>query len=237
MPETETEKLARETKEASDKEAAEAKAKADKEAADNANKDDDDDDDKPLGEKGKAALVREREARKKLEAEQRETAKRLKAFEDKELSETEKAKKEKDEATEANKSATEKLRKANLMLALGEEGLIGAKAKAAVRLLDDVQFDETTDEPKNLSDALKAAKAEYGEEMFQGATPAKDKKSGKTDAGGGSEDRDGPALTADELKAAKASGMTADEYRMYRDNPGAPLAAPKDDKSKEETDK
>jgi len=99
-------------------------------------------------------------------------------------------------------TAKRKLRKANLLEALTTHGLTGAKAKAAARLLDHVEYDDD-DEPTNLQDAIKAATAEYGEEMFKGA---------KVNGGG-------LQLTAEETTAAKAAGMTPKEYREWGDDP------------------
>ncbi len=116
--------------------------------------------------------------------------------------------------TTAEKTATEKLRRANLLTALADEGLTGAKARAAARLLDDVEFDDD-DEPTNLKDAIKAATAEYGKELFGVAagTHAVTAHQG---------------LTANELKAARASGMTPEEYVAYKSpHPEVPAAAPR----------
>lgn len=123
-----------------------------------------------LGEGGKAALDAERQA--KRDAEKRATAAegKLKTFEDAQLSETEKLQKEAEEGKALAATATDKLRKANLVSALSDHGLTGGAAKAAARLLDKVEFSDD-DEPKNLEDAIKAAKAEFGEAIFTGATP------------------------------------------------------------------
>jgi hypothetical protein len=53
-------------------------------------------------------------------------------------------------------------REAALLKALAAQGLTGGKAKAAARLLDNVEFDENG-EPTNVAAALKAAKQTYGD--------------------------------------------------------------------------
>lgn len=176
---------------------------------------DDDKDKDALGDAGKAAISAER--KKAREASKRADAaeKKLKDREVAEASEKEKAEKRAEEAESKVSAATDKLRRANLLASLAEEGLTGAKAKAAARLLDDVEYDEATDEPTNLQDAIKAATAEYGEEMFKGATPKP--KPSKINGGDGNDaDRDGPQLTAAQLAAAKAAGMTAEEYVEFQ---------------------
>jgi hypothetical protein len=70
------------------------------------------------------------------------------------------------EAAEAKAAkADEKVRHANLLSALADKKLVGAAGRAAAKLLDGVEFDDN-DEPKNLDDALKAAKTAYGEAVF-----------------------------------------------------------------------
>lgn len=186
---------------------AEAKAAEEKAAADAAK----------LGDAGKAALDAERKARKDAEKAAKEAQKKLDDIEKQSLSETEKLKKEAEDGRKLAESATDKLRRANLITALADQGLAGGKARAAARLLDSVEYDDD-DEPTNLDDAIKAAKAEYGEDMFKGAKP----KPGPTDGGGGNDPEDGPKLTADELQMAKSFGMTAEEYAQFK----SPTAEP-----------
>lgn len=123
-----------------------------------------------LGDAGKAALDRERSARKTAEKDAKERQKRIDALEAEKLSETEKLKREADQGRTLAQQATGKLRRASLLTALGAEGLVGPKAKAAARLIDGVEYDDD-DEPTNLADRLEVAKAEYGEEMFSAPTP------------------------------------------------------------------
>lgn len=122
-----------------------------------------------LGQAGKAALEKERQARKAAEKQAKEAQKRLDAIEAEKLSETERLKKDADEGKALAATATGKLRRASLITALSEEGLTGGRAKAAARLLDGVEFD-ADDEPTNLKDALKAAKAIYGADLFDAKT-------------------------------------------------------------------
>jgi hypothetical protein len=129
------------------------------------------DDDDKLGEPGKAALQRERDARKQAEKDAKEAKARADALEREKLSDQEKLAQDAANDRAKAEAGTTKLRRANLLVALADEGIVGAKAKAAVRLLDEVQFDDS-DEPTNLQDRITAAKAEFGDEMFKGATPS-----------------------------------------------------------------
>jgi hypothetical protein len=122
-------------------------------------------DEEKLGDPGKAALQREREARKAAEAENKETKRRLEALEAEKLSDQQKLEKRAEDGDKARAEGTDKLRAANLRLALADKGLTGGKAKAAARLLDGVQFNGD-DEPTNLDDAITSAKATYGDELF-----------------------------------------------------------------------
>jgi hypothetical protein len=134
-----------------------------------------------LGEAGKKALDRERDARKRAddarkqaEKEARDAKARLKELEDKELSENDRLKREAEAGREAFQTGVKLARDANLKLALTEKGLTGTRARAAMKLLDGVEFDDSSNEPKNLDDAIEAAKTSYGAEMFEGATPPPD---------------------------------------------------------------
>ncbi|MGH3029266.1 MAG: hypothetical protein ACRDNE_00590 [Gaiellaceae bacterium] len=150
-----------------------------------------------LGDAGKAALEAERKARREADKRAKEAEKKVKEHEEAQLSETEKLKKQAEEAEAKVEAATEKARRANLLNTLSDKHeLTGAKAKAAARLLDGVDYSDD-DEPTNLDDAIKAAKAEYGEEVFKGATPA----AGSADQGA----RDG----AKQLSSTE--GMTQEE--------------------------
>jgi hypothetical protein len=126
--------------------------------------------DPALGPNGERALQAERDARKEAEKQARAEKARADALEREKLSETDKLKADAERGRELAEQATAKLRAANLTVALGAAGLVGPRAKAAARLLDGVEYDDA-DEPTNLIDRLAAAKAAYGEELFQGATP------------------------------------------------------------------
>lgn len=193
----------------SDRIAAEAKAVADA-AAEAARKADAD----KLGEGGKSALDAERKARKEAEKVARDAQAKLDKLEAEKLSDSEREKKRADDAEAKLGPATEKVRRANVTLALADLGLQGARAKAAAKLLEGVEFDADTDEPTNLDDRLTAARAEYGEEMFKGAkTPAPNVNGGEGTAGGSPP----PVLTAQELAAAESFEMTPEEYVLYKD--------------------
>lgn len=168
-----------------------------------------------LGDPGKAALDNERKARKEAEKAARDAQAKLDKIEADSLTETERLKREAEKGQEAAKTATEKLRKANLITALAEKGIVGAKAKAAARLLDTVEYDDT-DEPKNLDDAIKNASAEYGEDQFKTAGNGQQPPP-NVNGGAGNQQQQPPSLTAEELQAAEAFGMTPEEYQAEKD--------------------
>lgn len=126
--------------------------------------------DPPLGEAGQRALEREREARKNEERARKAAEKERDDLKRAQESDQERLKREADEGKALSVTATDKLRKANLLTALSEKGLSGASAKAAARLIDGVEYDDE-DEPTNLDARIDAAKADYGEGFFSGATP------------------------------------------------------------------
>lgn len=131
----------------------------------------------PLGEPGLTALRREREARADAEkrAKDAEDALRQSQAQPPAPPESKPEPSGKSEAAEESSGqvavATTKLRKANLLVALTEKGVSGQSAKAAVRLLDAVAYDEN-DEPINLDDRLEAAKAQFGAGLFTPPPPA-----------------------------------------------------------------
>jgi hypothetical protein len=158
-----------------------------------------------LGEKGKAALDAERKARSDAEKRAKAAEKRAGELEKAQLSETDRLKKEAEEAKGLVSSATDKLRRANLLTALADKGLEGAKAKAAARLLDGVEFNDD-DEPTNLDAALTAAKAEFGDQLFEaggsGGAGGRGKPKGKGQDGGATPPA--PGATGDEHPAGMA---------------------------------
>jgi hypothetical protein len=163
--------------------------------------------DEKLGEAGKAALKAEREARRKAERELKAAQKKISDAEEAELGEKEKAERRAEKAEEASAKASAKLQRANLLTALADEHkLTGAKAKAAARLLEgSVEFDDD-DEPTNLRDAVKAAKAEYGEESFKAAataTSTDDADQGARPAGGDEKPKGLKGAIAASLKSDK----------------------------------
>jgi len=167
--------------------------------------------DEKLGDRGKAALDKERQKARELEKQLKAEQKARKALEDEKLSETERLKKEAEEGQSKAATATDKLRKANLITALADHGITGANAKAAAKLLDAVEYDDE-DEPTNLEDAIRAATEEYGPALFKGAR----RRAPATDGGaGGSGSGDGPSLTAEQQQMARAFGMSDEEYARH----------------------
>jgi hypothetical protein len=128
---------------------------------------------RPEDKAGLEALRTEREARTAAEREARAKDRRIEELEREKLSETEQLKADAERGRTLAETATGRLREANLLIALQGEGIVGPKAKAAVRLLDKVEYDEA-EEPTNLKNALKAAKALYGDDLFVVAAPASD---------------------------------------------------------------
>jgi hypothetical protein len=156
-------------------------------------------------------VKKERDARREADKALAAAQKELDELKAADLSEKEKAEKRAEEAEAKVTDATSKLRKANLMTALADKGLTGAKAKAASKLLDGVEYDED-DEPKNLDESITAATAEYGEDMFKGAArPAPN-----LNGGSGNEGDPPPPLTAEEIQYAKSMGMSPEEYSAYK---------------------
>lgn len=158
-----------------------------------------------------AVVEKERKATRAAEKLARDAQAKLDAAEAEKLSETEREKKRADEAEARSSTATEKLRKANLISALVTAGM--ANPKAAARLIDGVEYDDA-DEPKNLDDAVKAAKAEYGDDLFKPARPVPP---GNVNSSEGNDNAPPPPLNADQLAAAKSFGMTPEEYVKWSD--------------------
>jgi hypothetical protein len=135
-----------------------------------------------LGEAGKRALAAERERAKAAErkaaqlAQENETLKPFKQqAEELQRAQENDAQRLQREAEEGRRLAAEgaaQLQQAHTITALAQAGLIGAQAQAAMKLVDGVTYDPTTHQPTNLEDRLEAAKAVYGAQYFEGATPA-----------------------------------------------------------------
>lgn len=161
----------------------------------------------------KAALEKERKDRRAAEKRARDAERNAKP--DKPKAE---AKPETGEDPAAK--VTDKLRRANLKAALADEGITGPQAKAAMRLIDGVDYDDD-DEPTNLADALKAAEETFGKAAVRGTTKPK---APGADGGAGSAQGDdqGPKLTADELEYAKAFGLSPEEYARHKPTTPAP---------------
>jgi len=121
-----------------------------------------------LGDSGKAALDAERKARRDAEKRAKAAEGEAKKLQDAQLTETERLKQEAEAGKTALAKATDKTRSTNLVASLMDDeglGLSPKQAKAAARLLDGVEFDED-DEPTNLKEAIKGAKAKYGASVF-----------------------------------------------------------------------
>lgn len=176
--------------------------------------DDDDDDDDPDGDdpaklkaskaKLKAALDKERTRRKAAEKKAKPAPKPKDKPKPKSKAGEEP---DDDEDDDTPDPGTVKLRRANLISSLMEEGYTGKRAKAVARLLDDVEYDDD-DEPENLEDALEAAKKSFGKDLLRMGKPKPPSGNGKE----GGDDGDKPSLTAEELAFAKAFKLTPEEY-------------------------
>lgn len=183
---------------------------------DGARGDDDEDDDldeDELPEKVKQALRKERRARRRAER----TARRLQrgAKDRRGGRDDDRPARPADDDGKPD-AGTQKLQKANLLLALADKGYRGSQARLVSRLLDDVEFDDN-DQPANLDDVLEEAQEVYGDALGRPARPAKPK-APKTDGGAGPKQTGKPAaLTAEESKYARAFGMSAEKYRAYMD--------------------
>lgn len=166
-----------------------------------------------LSDEVKAILKKERDARRAAERK----AKRLA----REAREKDKPREDpkKDEGSPVD-AITLKIRKANLKAALADEGITGKHAKAAMRLLEGLSFDED-DEPENLADALEDAEETYGTQVVRGTPQEGDGTSPRRAApringGSGKGGGKGPRLTAEELNAAKQAGMSPERYEAFK---------------------
>lgn len=185
---------------------------------DDASDDAGDDDESKLPDNVKAILKKERDARRKAERKARAAerkARQAKPAEDKKP-------KPKDDTTAAD-AVTVKIQRANLKAALADEGITGKQAKAAMRLLDGIEYDDD-DEPTNLEDVLDEAEEIYGTELIRGSATADDgddaksskRKAPNVNGGSGKQNGKGPRLTAEELKAAQDSGMKPEVYEAMK---------------------
>jgi hypothetical protein len=133
---------------AADKATAE-KAAAEKAAANAAAEDE------KLGDAGKAALEAERKARRDAEKRAKAAEDKAREYEDAEKSELEKAQ-DRIKHLEANgQQATEKVRRANLLAELSKSQHGLASAKAALKLIDGVEYDDDG-EPLNATERIEA---------------------------------------------------------------------------------
>lgn len=113
-------------------------------------------------------------------------------------SEVEKAQKAAQEASDKLAKRTENARRANLVASLAARDDVGpARARAAAKLIEGVDYDDDTDEPKNLDERVTSLLAEH-EFLKASGQPAGDADGGK----------------------GKSGGMTAEDVRkLAKDNP------------------
>ncbi len=169
-----------------------------------------------------AALDAERTQRKADAKEAKDAKAKLKLLEDADASELDKEKRRADEAEAKVNTLTESVRRANLVTAFGDgkHGLVDATAAAA--LATGVEYDDDHN-PTNV-DALVTDLT--GRFSFLKGTPTAPPP-GNIDAGGGAGGGggSGPALSAEQLSAAKAANMSPEEWAHYQD-PSAGLYVP-----------
>jgi hypothetical protein len=73
----------------------------------------------------------------------------------------------KDRLSGAASQAAQQAQRANVMLALAGQGVTGPKAKAAIKLVEGLEFNDSF-EPTNLEARLSVAKQTYGDDLFNG---------------------------------------------------------------------
>jgi hypothetical protein len=170
-------------------------------------------------ERAQRALEAAREAERKAKAEAkelREAKAELDKIKEKDLSEQEKLAKQAKEALEKAEAADAKLRRANLIAALTTPELGIVNARAAAKLIEGVEYDDEG-EPTNLGkpDEEDSLLAKFlSENEFLRGKAAKPKAPTLDGGEGGSEKP--PELTAEELEVARLSGMSPEEYAIYR---------------------
>ncbi len=144
-----------------------------------------------------------------------ELKRRLDEIEAAQLTEQQKLERRAEEAEARLAAADLRVRTANLVSELSkpEHGIVNAQA--AAKLLDGVEFDDTGN-PSNLTDLLPPFLESNA--FLKGAyTPPP---APNVNPGAGAAPGPPPALTADELEAAKAMNMTAEEYVAFKPTGG-----------------
>lgn len=217
MPDKKTEaEIAAEAKAAEDKKAEEEAAAK---AAEDKKPETKPDPEKWDEERAKATIQTQRESEAAALKRAKDAEAKLKKIEDDQLSESEKLKKDAEDGKRLAAEATETLRKAKLLaeLAKPEYGLVNASA--AAKLIEGVESDDDGS-PTNLGspdeDDSLIGKFLGANDYLKGIpTKPKAPSTDANEAGGGSEDA--PELTAVELSAAKASGMSPKEYAAFKD--------------------
>jgi len=167
---------------------------------DTTNQDDDLDKVQGLGDQGKEAIRKEREARaaaeksrKETEKQLRETAKRLKDFEDKDKSEAEKLAGERDTWQKSATDYRDKYRKAAAAEVIRSEAVkAGADPRRVDRIVrlvrPDLAFDKDGDDPTNVETLIRDLKKSDAD-LFAPVNPGK----GDGGAGGGGKPKPGGA--------------------------------------------
>jgi len=172
-------------------------------------------------ERAQRALDAARDAERKAKAEAKEAKEKAKKFD--ELTEAQKSDLDKavDRAEAAEKkaeTADSKLKRANLIAALADLKFGIVNARAAAKLIEDVEFDDEG-EPTNLGspdeDNSLIGKFLSENEYLRGTPPKPKAPSVDGKEGTGGDDKP-PELTAAELDAAKAADMTPEEYAIYK---------------------
>jgi hypothetical protein len=158
-------------------------------------------------------LAAERQKRHDAEAAAEAAKKRAEELERANESEVDRLKREAEEGRKLSASATANLRTANTLVALTGAGLTGPKAQAALRLVDGIEYDELN-RPTNLSQRIEAAKASYGAEMFEGATPPPPQPT-PTPTGAAPTPTPTPGVQPDPHQGARPGGTQPNEDEMF----------------------
>lgn len=169
-----------------------------------------------------AALAAERTLRKQHEKDAKDAKARLQAIEDADASELDKATKRAEEAEAKVSGMTERLHRARLIVELAKPEHKLVDAAAAAHLMEGVEYDDDGN-PTNVADAVKAVTEKYA--FLKGEPAAPPPPEINAGGGAGGSGGSGPALTAEQLSAARSMNMTPEEWAHYQD-PSAGLFVP-----------
>lgn len=158
-----------------------------------------------------------KKAYEKLRNAEKEAARltaRLKSFEEAQLSEQEKLARRAEEAEAKAAQAEDRIRRANLLVELSrpEHGIVDARA--ALKLIEGVEFTDTGD-PANLDTVLPTFLEEYAFLKARPAEPVKPRPPA-VNAGEGTGTEPQPDLTAEELAAATQFGISPERYAAMK---------------------